>query len=113
MKFIPIVLLLAAAPAFAHDQPTLDHEHELSVTDIAPPEPTPSPAPTATPVPPLCSESGPLVRCLAVQDPATALNARVNNVEQQLAQLRQQAAAAFQELNGKVDAIAPKKDVKK
>jgi len=102
-----LLVLLAAAPALAHDQPALEHEHELNVTDIPPPEPTPSPAPTATPMPPLCSETNPsLTRCLAVMDPAQALNQRVTQLEQREAQIIQ----ALQQLAQKVDV---KKDAKK
>jgi len=99
-----LIILLLAAPAYGEEPPVPDPSP--SPTAEASPSPTPSP----TPMPPLCSETNPsLERCLAVMDPAQALNQRVTALEQR----DQQIIAAVVELQKRLPEPTPTKDVKK
>lgn len=113
MKTFPLLLaLLFAAPALAHEEPTLlPYREPVDVpaplaTSTPDASPTPAPTPSPTPMPPLCTDTNPsLTRCLAVMDPAQALNQRVTQLEQRDSQI----IGALNELAKKIDAQQPVK----
>lgn len=93
-----LLLLASSAPAYTLADPT------PAPTDVLA-TPTPSPTPGTLP---LCSEAGPLVKCLAVQDPAVVLNQRVDQLQAAQQALVQQLNPVFAEYNRRLAELEAK-----
>lgn len=113
VKLVPTDIQYPSAAFAAEPEPTAAPQSAGDVIYVgtATPVPTVTPAPTPT-LEPRCEESGPLVRCRAVQDPAAVLNQRLTAVEQRPQIDPQALANAINGLDARLKAIEAK-DAKK